>query len=303
LTGLGIDTSGDVLSVALLRNDESYYAEMDAGLRHSERLMAVIDGLLAMAAAKPTDLDFVACLGGPGSFTGLRIGLSAAKGLSTALGIPLYTVPTLEAAAAARSSWPDTVLPLIDAKKNRWYTAAFKGGVRRCEDMDAGAEDIVRILKNTRSSVILVSGPMRPGRRISFRQRCPKRDSWSMRIFARAPPRNWSLSPGIDGLGRQGRRRERPGSNTFAKAKPRSPGTKKTGEADGGDSLEDLEPLEDTYGRAGSATPVQSGLFRTAASSRPSQRTRCRSLIPERGSVHHLLKRGVHAPVREPQPS
>ncbi len=162
MTGLGIDTSGDVLSVALLRNDESYYAEMDAGLRHSERLMAVIDGLLAMAAAKPTDLDFVACLGGPGSFTGLRIGLSAAKGLSTALGIPLYTVPTLEAAAAARSSWPDTVLPLIDAKKNRWYTAAFKGGVRRCEDMDAGAEDIVRILKNTRSSVILVCGTDAP---------------------------------------------------------------------------------------------------------------------------------------------
>ena len=162
MTGIGIDTSGDVLSIAIARNGEIHYIEADAGLRHSERLMAMADALLRTAGITPSELEFVACMKGPGSFTGLRIGMASAKGMAVALGIPLFAIPTLEAVAAPRSVWPDTVLPLIDAKKNRWYTAAFRAGGRLCEDMDASAEDIACILQKSSSSAILVCGTDAP---------------------------------------------------------------------------------------------------------------------------------------------
>lgn len=162
MTGLGIDTSGDVLSIAIIREGESHYIEMDAGLKHSERLLRIAESMFESSGIAPSDLNFVACMRGPGSFTGLRIGMATAKGISTALGIPLFAVPTMEAMAASRAAWPDTVLPLIDAKKGRWYTAAFRSGQRLCADMDADAEEIVDSLQKSSSSTILVCGTDAP---------------------------------------------------------------------------------------------------------------------------------------------
>ena len=59
MTGIGIDTSGDVLSIAIARNGEIHYIEADAGLRHSERLMAMADALLRTAGITPSELEFV----------------------------------------------------------------------------------------------------------------------------------------------------------------------------------------------------------------------------------------------------
>jgi len=163
LTGLAIDTSGDVLSVALIHGSELHQFEVDAGHRHSEQLLELVNAVINISRIDRTMINFVACMRGPGSFTGLRIGMSAVKGLATALEIPFYAVSTFDCMASSRSIWPGTVLTLIDAKQNRWYAAAFKDGRRICNDIDADVREIADILLKTGgTSPILVCGTDAP---------------------------------------------------------------------------------------------------------------------------------------------
>jgi tRNA threonylcarbamoyladenosine biosynthesis protein TsaB len=94
---------------------------------------------------------------GPGSFTGLRIGFAAVKGMALALGIPIVSVPTLDCMAFPHSSWPGIVLPAADAKKSRYFTALYRRGERFSEYMDAPAEQIARSLDSMEP--ILLTGP------------------------------------------------------------------------------------------------------------------------------------------------
>jgi tRNA threonylcarbamoyladenosine biosynthesis protein TsaB len=126
---LALDTSDQVLSVALDTENGVFCAEIDAGTRHSELLMECIDGLFKTAGLAPRELDLVACMKGPGSFTGLRIGYATAKGLCMALGIRLAAVPTLDCLAYALSIWPGIVIPAIDAKKGCFFSSFYRGGV------------------------------------------------------------------------------------------------------------------------------------------------------------------------------
>jgi tRNA threonylcarbamoyladenosine biosynthesis protein TsaB len=134
---LALDTASAVLSAALSAGEQIWYFQAEAGLRHSELLMEMADTLVGKAGMDRKDLDAVACMKGPGSFTGLRIGFAAAKGIALALGIPLVTAPTLDCMAASLSFWPGLVLPVMDAKKNRFFAALYSGGARLCPDMDA----------------------------------------------------------------------------------------------------------------------------------------------------------------------
>jgi tRNA threonylcarbamoyladenosine biosynthesis protein TsaB len=119
--------------------------------------MEAVDMLMRRTGLAKTDLDRVACMGGPGSFTGLRIGFSAAKGLSLALSIPLIAVPTLDCIAFSRSSWRGVVLPLIDAKKGAFFTALYRENERISPYMDAGIDAIFSLLP--RDAQILLTGP------------------------------------------------------------------------------------------------------------------------------------------------
>jgi tRNA threonylcarbamoyladenosine biosynthesis protein TsaB len=143
---LALDTASAALSAALSAGEQIWYFQADAGLRHSELLMEIVDTLFGKAGMDRGDLDAVACMKGPGSFTGLRIGFAAAKGIALALGIPLITAPTLDCMAASLSVWPGIVLPAIDAKKNSFFAALYSGGLRLCPDMDAEASVIARTL-------------------------------------------------------------------------------------------------------------------------------------------------------------
>ena len=134
---LAIDSSDEVLSTALETEAGVWYCEIDAGPRHSELLMECIDGLFNTAGLTPSGLNAVACTKGPGSFTGLRIGYSAAKGLCLALGIPLAAVPTLDCLAYPLSMWPGLVLPAIDAKKGCFFTAFYRDGKQISDYLDA----------------------------------------------------------------------------------------------------------------------------------------------------------------------
>jgi tRNA threonylcarbamoyladenosine biosynthesis protein TsaB len=99
--------------------------------------MELIDRLFKTAPIKPADLELAACMKGPGSFTGLRIGFSAAKGLSLALGIPLAAVPTLDCMAYNLSVWPGIVLAVMDAKKGCFFAAFYRHGKRLSGYLDA----------------------------------------------------------------------------------------------------------------------------------------------------------------------
>jgi len=134
---LALDTSGEVLSVALAAESGVSCIEIDAGMRHSELLMDCVQRLCSIAGIKPADLALIACMKGPGSFTGLRIGFSAAKGIALALNIPLRAIPTLDCLAWPLSVWPGIALPAMDAKKGCFFTALYREGQRLTEYMDA----------------------------------------------------------------------------------------------------------------------------------------------------------------------
>jgi tRNA threonylcarbamoyladenosine biosynthesis protein TsaB len=156
---LAFDTAVSVLSVGVSSvGGGMRYIECDAGITHSEALMDMADTLMRISGMDKRELDFVACMKGPGSFTGLRISYAAAKGISLALGIPVVAVPTLDCMAARFSFWPGPVIPAIDAKKHRYYTAVYKG--RDCVSgyMDAGADVIAGAAAGTPGPV-LITGP------------------------------------------------------------------------------------------------------------------------------------------------
>jgi tRNA threonylcarbamoyladenosine biosynthesis protein TsaB len=162
---LAIDTASSILSLALGTDTGRWYFEADAGPGHSEILMDGIDRLMNTAGLSPEGLDGTACLKGPGSFTGLRIGFAAAKGLALSLGIPLAAVPTLDCMARPFSCWPGLVLPLLDAKKRRFFTALYRGGRRLSDYLDAGPTEIMAAAAQALAEapagedLILLTGP------------------------------------------------------------------------------------------------------------------------------------------------
>ncbi|MDR0378082.1 MAG: tRNA (adenosine(37)-N6)-threonylcarbamoyltransferase complex dimerization subunit type 1 TsaB [Spirochaetaceae bacterium] len=158
---LAIDTAVSVLRAAVSAGDEVWSIEYDAGLTHSETLMVLVDTLMKISGLDKRALDFAACMKGPGSFTGLRIGYAAAKGLSLALGIPVVSVPTLDCLAARVSFWPGVVIPVIDAKKRRYFTALYRGRDRVTGYLDAGAADIADTAAHVPGDLLL-TGPDAP---------------------------------------------------------------------------------------------------------------------------------------------
>lgn len=107
---------------------------LDVRITHSERLMAAIDQLLSDAGWTARDLEGIAVTVGPGSFTGLRVGLSTVKGLALALSIPVAAVPTLDAMAAMLPFASLPVCPVLDARKREVYASLYRWdglGMRR----------------------------------------------------------------------------------------------------------------------------------------------------------------------------
>lgn len=123
---LAVETSTLAGGAALL-DGERVLGEYTLNIRatHSERLMAAVDRLLRDSGWEVADLEGLAVAIGPGSFTGLRIGVSAVKGLALALGIPVAAVPTLDALAATLPFATYPVCPVLDAKKGEVYACLY----------------------------------------------------------------------------------------------------------------------------------------------------------------------------------
>lgn len=156
---LAIDCGTSILSVAISRGQELFYSQTDAGMRQSEIVMDFIDSQMKCVSLKPGDLNAVLCGGGPGSFTGLRIGYSIAKGLALSLSIPFVPVPALECISVSDEQLTKkTVLAVIEARKNAYFFAFFKDGQRLSLDRDA---DIAQITDEIRryTEQITITGP------------------------------------------------------------------------------------------------------------------------------------------------
>lgn len=158
---LAFETSAKAGSVALLQDGvllaESY---QNTGLTHSQTLLSMAESLLNSCGVTPKEVDAVAVAAGPGSFTGVRIGVAAAKGVAWAGELPCYGVSTLEAMARQLGVYEGHVLPVMDARRNQVYNAVFeaKGGClhRRTEDRAISLEDLAEDLKALSGPIYLV---------------------------------------------------------------------------------------------------------------------------------------------------
>ena len=158
---LSFETSAKAASVALMEETrllgESY---QNTGLTHSQTLMVMAEDLLKQCSRAAADVTHVAVAAGPGSFTGVRIGVAAAKGFAWGKELPCYGVSTLEAMALQLGVYEGIVCCVMDARRAQVYNALFRaeGGklTRLTEDRAIALADLALELKNAELPVFLV---------------------------------------------------------------------------------------------------------------------------------------------------
>ena len=158
---LAFETSAKAASVALLDQGkllgESY---QNTGLTHSQTLMVMAEDLLKACGLTAGDVEAVAVAAGPGSFTGVRIGVAAAKGFAWGGELPCYGVSTLEAMVRNLGVYQGYVVPVMDARRSQVYTAVFharKGVLSRVEaDMAISLQELGEKIKNLPEPIFLV---------------------------------------------------------------------------------------------------------------------------------------------------
>ncbi|MFA5853368.1 MAG: tRNA (adenosine(37)-N6)-threonylcarbamoyltransferase complex dimerization subunit type 1 TsaB [Spirochaetales bacterium] len=152
---LVFDTSTDILAVGVAKDNGSMKLSAESGFRHSETLLPAIEGCLSESGLELKDIELIACTSGPGSFTGLRIGMSTAKGLSLALGIPWVGVPTLDCIAFGHEKPGCMTVPVLDARKNRLYAALYRGGRRVSEYLDISIAQLLALLDGEEEALFI----------------------------------------------------------------------------------------------------------------------------------------------------
>jgi len=158
---LAFETSAKAASVALLDEKkllgESY---QNTGLTHSQTLMVMAEDLLKQCGKTVSDVTAVAVAEGPGSFTGVRIGVAAAKGFAWGQDLPCYGVSTLEAMAETLGVWQGYVCPCMDARRSQVYNALFyvnQGKIERITlDRAIALADLGEELKTLAEPIFLV---------------------------------------------------------------------------------------------------------------------------------------------------
>ena len=125
---LSLDTSAKTATAAIVEKDRVLAEScVNVGLTHSQTLMPMLEGLLSAACIRFKDIDLFAVSHGPGSFTGIRIGIGAVKGLAQGLGRPCFGVSTLEALAYNFKGLDGFVCPAMDARCGQVYAALYRG--------------------------------------------------------------------------------------------------------------------------------------------------------------------------------
>jgi tRNA threonylcarbamoyladenosine biosynthesis protein TsaB len=158
---LAIDTAGPACAVAILRDGEMLARASEAiGRGHAERLMPMTEAALAEAGIALTDLDRIAVTTGPGSFTGVRVGVAAARGLALALDIPAVGIGSLDALIfpTEREGSTGTVIATLDARRGEVYALArdLASHATLLEARALPAAALASMLEDAREPLILV---------------------------------------------------------------------------------------------------------------------------------------------------
>lgn len=172
---LAIDTSAKVASVCIAEDASVVYeCSLNAGLTHSERIMPMVEQALVFSCISLEDIDLLACAVGPGSFTGIRIGVAAIKALSHALGKPCAAVNTLDALALNAHIHDGIIVPIMDARCNQVYTAIFDKDYCRIIQPDAlHIDELCNKLEEFEGPIYLVGDGVAPyGASVSQRLGC-----------------------------------------------------------------------------------------------------------------------------------
>lgn len=157
---LSLETSAKAVSAAVSENGRIVTAGyQDTGLTHSRTLMPIVEHILKNADLTIRDMDAIAVAVGPGSFTGIRIGVSAAKGLAFGAECPVIGVSTLAAMARDVAFTDGLIVCAMDARRSQVYNALFtaKDGraVRRTEDRAIALSDLAEEVRDTSGAVIV----------------------------------------------------------------------------------------------------------------------------------------------------
>lgn len=136
---LNIETATTNCSVSISKNGETLVLkeDYDKGYSHAERLHVYIDAVLKEANISQSQLKAIAISKGPGSYTGLRIGVSAAKGLCYALNKSLISIPTLESLAHQITCEDGVIIPMLDARRMEVYSAIFDSNYNQIRETQA----------------------------------------------------------------------------------------------------------------------------------------------------------------------
>ena len=161
MTILAFETSAKAASAALFREGvllgETY---QNTGLTHSQTLLSMAESLMASCGITPAEIDAVGVAAGPGSFTGVRIGVAAAKGFAWGKQLPCYGVSTLEAMALSLGVWDGIVCSVMDARRNQVYNGIFRASCGTCtrvrEDRAISLEELGRELQEIPGTIYLV---------------------------------------------------------------------------------------------------------------------------------------------------
>lgn len=145
---LAIDSTANTASCALVKDGRMLTLYTVNGLlTHSETLLPMIENSLSKAGVSFDDIDLFAVCDGPGSFTGVRIGVSLIKGLAFGKNKPCVGVSTLAALAKNLEGLGGVTVPVMDARRNQVYTAIFDNGERKTEDMLVPLDELYTMLR------------------------------------------------------------------------------------------------------------------------------------------------------------
>ena len=161
MTTIAFDTSTETLAVAAARGDDWVTHSCNSGLKHATLLASLIEQVTGELGVRVAEVDLVAVGIGPGSFTGVRIGVATAKGIAAAGRARLAGICGLDATAWDQRHAGGLVVPLIDARKRRFYAACYRDGRRVSPYLDQAPAALAETVRSAAADgePVLLTGP------------------------------------------------------------------------------------------------------------------------------------------------
>ncbi len=157
MKALAIDCAVSKIAISAKKDNKSVKLVLDIGSRQSEKMLPAVDYVMQEMELSPADLDYTVSTLGPGTFTGLRLGLSTLKALTLCNGTPLYGILSLDAYRWPYRDEKNMVLSLIEAKEEEYFCALYSDGKKILDDADKTTSEILKLF--TEEDTVTLCGP------------------------------------------------------------------------------------------------------------------------------------------------